>query len=406
LAALVREPGRQITLGARLTRSLRGRAALVGVGETPVGKVPGRSGISFHIDAAANAIEDSGLPKSAIDGVISAFSYVDAFQRESLAVAEYLGIRPRFSPTWQTSGSTGASMIAGAAAAVTAGLADTVLVTAGDNRLSGMSRDGAVKVLAEHTNAEYERPYGLTAPALQALYARRHMHEFGTTPEQLAAVAVTLRQHAILTGRAHMREPLTVADVLGSKLVASPYHVLDCALISDGGAAAIVTASELAADLRHLPVYVLGAGEASDHEHTAAAPSLTTSAARVSGQQAYAMAGLGPRDVDVAEIYDCFTGTFLIHLEDLGFCAKGEGGPFVESGEIGLQGSIPCSTHGGLLSYCHSGMAGGLFHVVEAVRQLRGACGARQVRDAEVALVHGMGGMLSCHTTLILGTRI
>jgi acetyl-CoA acetyltransferase len=386
-------------------RSLRGRVALVGVGETPVGKVPGRSGISFHTEAAARALTDAGLATAAVDGLVSAFSYVDAFQRQSLAVAEQLGIRPRFSPTWQTSGSTGASMIAGAAAAIAAGLAETVLVTAGDNRLSGMSRDGAVKLLADHMNPEYERPYGVTVPALQALCAQRHMSEYGTTPEQLALVAVTLREHARLTGRAHMQHPITVADVLGSKLVSTPYHLLDCALISDGGAAVVLTTPERARDLGQPPVYLLGAGEASDHEHIALAPSLTSSAARVSGQQAYAMAGVRPSDIDVAEIYDAFTGSFIIHLEDLGFCAKGEGGPFVEAGHIGLGGSLPCTTHGGLLSYCHSGMAGGLFHVVEAVRQLRGECGERQVRDAGLALVHGMGGMLSCHTTLVLGTE-
>jgi acetyl-CoA acetyltransferase len=229
------------------------------------------------------------------------------------------------------------------------------------------------------------------------------MDVYGTTPEQFAAVAVSARKHAALNPNAQMREIISVDDVLNSRLIADPLHLLDCSLVSDGGAAVILTSAHRATDFPHHPVYVLGAGEGHGHEHISQARSLTTSAAVESGRRAFEMAGLAPSDIDVAEIYDCFTPVVLIELEDLGFCNKGEAGAFVEAGETALDGSLPMNTHGGLLSHCHPGNPGSMFALTEAVTQLRHEAGARQVKNAEVALAHAQGGIMSSHATLILG---
>jgi acetyl-CoA acetyltransferase len=202
---------------------------------------------------------------------------------------------------------------------------------------------------------------------------------------------------------AQMRQPITIDDVINSKMIAHPLHLLDCSLVSDGGAAVIMTSAERAKDFKKKPVYMLGVGEGHSHEHVSQAQSLTTSAAKEAGERAYAMAGLGPKDMDVAELYDCFTPVVIIELEDLGFCPKGEGGRFVEGGRVELGGELPINTHGGLMSHCHPGHPGSLFSITEAVRQLRGECGPRQVKDAEVAFVHGQGGIMSTHCSMILG---
>ncbi|MEE4143222.1 MAG: thiolase family protein, partial [Halieaceae bacterium] len=211
------------------------------------------------------------------------------------------------------------------------------------------------------------------------------------------------RAHAARNPAAQMRDPITVADVLGSRLIADPLHLLDCSLVSDGGSAIVLTSAELARDLAQAPVYLLGAGEGHTHEHISQAHSLTTSAAREAGERAYAMAGLGPADMDFAQLYDCFTPTVLLELEDLGFCAKGEGGAFLESGATLPGGTLPVNTHGGLLSHSHPGNPGSMFALTEAVWQLRHAAGGRQVHNAGVGLVHAQGGIMSSHTALILG---
>jgi acetyl-CoA acetyltransferase len=200
-----------------------------------------------------------------------------------------------------------------------------------------------------------------------------------------------------------MREPITVDDVIESRLIADPLHLLDCSLVSDGGSAVIMTSAERARDFPHYPVYLLGVGEGHGHEHISQAHDLTASAARQSGAAAYAMAGLGPSDIDLAQLYDCFTPTVLVELEDLGFCDKGEGGSLVDSGALLPGGSLPVNTHGGLLSHCHPGNPGSMFALTESVWQLRGDAGERQVPAAETALVHAQGGIMSSHTTLILG---
>ena len=386
-------------------RSFKGQVAIVGVGETAVGKVPGRSALWFNAEATRLALEDAGIDKSQVDGLVTAPSFVAPFPRMSVAVSEYLGIRPTFSNTLNVSGATAAASVNVAAAAIYAGLADTVVVCCGDNMLSGLTRDLAVKALIESRDPQYEAPFGLLVATTFALTAQRHMAEYGTTPEQLARVAVVTRGHALKKPGAHMTAPITTEDVLASKLITTPYHMLDCALLSDGGAAFVLTAAERARDLRKKPVYLLGGGESYTQEHIFCAESITTTGAAISSRRAYAMAGVGPGDIDVAGIYDCFTGTVIMMLEDLGFCKKGEGGPFVEAGQITHGGRIPINTHGGMLSYAHPGLPGGFFHIVEMVRQLRGEAGERQVAGAELTLCHSLGGGFATNATIILGTE-
>jgi len=250
---------------------------------------------------------------------------------------------------------------------------------------------------------QFEQPYGPTVPAYYALIAQAHMAQYGTTESQFAEIAVAARAWAARNPAAQMRELITVEDVLASRMIADPLHLLDCSLVSDGGSAIIMTSAERARDFPHDPVYLLGAGEGHSHEHISQAHDLTTSAARESGARAYAMAGVGPGDMDLAQLYDCFTPTVLVELEDLGFCDKGEGGAFAESGALRPGGSLPVNTHGGLLSHCHPGNPGSMFALTESVWQLRHSAGERQVADAELALVHAQGGIMSSHTTLILG---
>ena len=374
-------------------RSYAGQVAIVGVGETPVGKVPGRSALWFNAEATRLALADAGIDKHQVDGLLTCPSFVAPFHRMSVAVSEYLGIQPTFSNTVNVSGASAAASISLAAAAIHAGLAETVVVCCGDNMLSGMTRDLAVKALIESRDPQYEAPFGLLVATTFALTAQRHMAEYGTTREQLARVAVITREHARRKPGAHMTAPLTIDDVLASKPITTPYHMLDCALVSDGGAALVLTSAERARDLRRKPVYLLGAGESYTQEHIFCAESITTTGARISSGKAYAMAGVGPGDIDVAGIYDCFTGTVIMMLEDLRFCKKGEGGPFVEAGHITFGGRIPINTHGGMLSYSHPGISGGFLGIVEAVRQLRGEAGQRQVANAKHAITHQMGGM-------------
>jgi acetyl-CoA acetyltransferase len=236
------------------------------------------------------------------------------------------------------------------------------------------------------------------------MIAQRHMHEFGTTPEQLAAAAVAARAWALKNPRAPYPTPLAVEDVLASPLISSPLHKLDCCLVTDGGAALVLTSAERARDLKNPPIYVLGFGEAHDHRNIIGMGDLTSTRAVESAQRAYAMAGIEAKDVDTAHVYDAFTISLMILLEDLGFCAKGEAGPFVEGGAIAPGGELPLNTNGGGLSYTHPGMLG-MFLLTEAVAQLRGQAGERQIADARTSLVHGMGLTLGAHATVMLGNE-
>lgn len=386
--------------------SLRGKVAVIGIGLSAVGKVPGRSPLSLAAEAARNALADAGIAKNEVDGVLSSHAFASPFHRFSVAFSEYFGIGPTFSNTLQVSGATAATMFSIGAAAIHGGLAKTVLLVAADSLMTGLTPDLALRSLTESRDQQYEMPFGIPVANTFAMTAHRHMKEFGTTPEQLAEVAVVHRRHAARTPGAQQTTSITVADVLNSPMVTTPYHKLDCSLISDGGAAFVLTSVEHAKALGiETPIYILGCGECYTHEHIFLMPSLTTTGAVKSAGRAYAMAGYQPRDMDVAGIYDCFTGTVVMMLEDLGFCRKGEGGPFVADGQISYGGQIPSNTHGGLLSFAHSGMPGSLFHFHEVIAQLRGRCGERQVQGAELGLVHSLGAGFATNATTILGTR-
>jgi acetyl-CoA acetyltransferase len=355
--------------------------------------------------AALAALDDAGLALADVDGLLTTPIRVAQWAMPVGMVAQGLGIRPGYLATLDVAGASGTAMVHHAAMAVATGQATTVLCVAGQNQLTNVSRDAAVAQLASvgWAHPEYEAPYGPLVPTLYALVAQRHMHEYGTTPEQMAEVAVAIRGHAALNPLAQKREPIGVADVLASRMITSPLHMLDCAIVSDGAAAFLVTNKERARNLKKPPIQLLGQGYGFTHTYIGEHDHIATTGAVQSGRGAFGMAGVTPADIDVAELYDCFTITVIAELEDLGFCPKGEGGRFVQGGRIRLGGELPVTTHGGLLSAVHPGLAGGMFHVVEAVRQLRGEAGARQVPDAELALAHGNGGIIGIHCTLILG---
>ncbi|WOD14130.1 thiolase C-terminal domain-containing protein [Paraburkholderia kirstenboschensis] len=382
--------------------SLKNKVAIVGVGESEIGKVPLMSGLGLNAQAAKRALDDAGLKVSDIDGVLTAYSFTEPYFMLGSVICEYLGLKPRFNASLVAGGASPAVMLKHAAEAIVAGQAETILVCAGENRATGQTRDAALASLMAVGHPYFEQPYGTSIPGFYAMIARRHMHVYGTTREQLAQVAVNTRAHALLHPNAHMKTPLTAEQVLSAKPIADPLGMLDCCLISDAGGAFIVTSAERAAELGSKPVYLQGIGEHHTHEHLMCAPSLTEFGATESGRIAYQMAGLGPDDIDLAELYDCFTIVPIIEVEELGFCKAGEGGAFFAEGLARIGGKLPVNTHGGMLSHAHAGAAGGLFGIVEAVRQLRGGLGPRQVQGAEVALVHNEGGVLSSHCTVIL----
>ncbi len=382
--------------------SLKNKVAIVGVGESDIGRVPHMTGLGLNAQAAKRALDDAGLSVSDIDGVLTAYSFTEPYFMLGSVICEYLGIKPRLNASMIVGGASPAAMLRHAAHAIALGQAQAVLVCAGENRATGQSRDAAVAALTAVGHPYFEQPYGTSIPSFYAMIAQRHMYEYGTTKAQLAHVAVNTRKHALLHPNAHMKKPSTLEDVLSAKPIADPLGMLDCCLISDAGGAFIVTSADRARDLKARPVYLQGIGEFHTHEHLMCAPSLTEFGAIHSGRAAYDMAGLGPQDIDVAQLYDCFTIVPIIELEELGFCKPGEGGAFFEQGHASIGGRLPVNTHGGMLSHAHAGAAGGLFGIVEAVRQLRGGLGARQVEGAEVALVHNEGGILSSHCTVIL----
>jgi len=388
-----------------MNRSASGKIAIVGVGESDIGKVPGMTGLGLNAQAAKRALENAGLKVSDIDGVLTAYSFTEPYFMLGSVLCEYLGLKPRYNASVVVGGASPAVMLKHAAEAILAGSADTILVCAGENRATGQSRDSAISALLAVGHPYFEQPYGGSIPGYYAMIARRHMHMYGTTREHLAHIAVNTRRHALLHPNAHMKSAITLDDVLSAKPIADPLGMLDCCLISDGAGAFIVTSAERAKDLKSKPSYLLGIGEHHTHEHLMCAPSLTEFGAKQSGERAYQMAGVKPADIDVAQLYDCFTIVPLIELEELGFCEPGEGGAFFSDGRASIGGKLPVNTHGGMLSHAHAGAAGGLFGIVEGVRQLRGGLGPRQVQDAELALVHNEGGILSSHCTLILGNK-
>ena len=378
--------------------SLRGRVAIAGVAESDLGEVgSGFTPLDLIGQATSRALEDAGLKREDVDGLFSASAY---YHMPTLSVGEYLGIRPRYSDATNLGGSSFVSHLFHAAMAIDAGLCEVALIAYGSTQRSAGGR-----LVSGSETLPYEAPYRARYPvSMYALAASRHMNQYGTTREQLAEVAVAAREWAKLNPKAFVRDDLSVEDVLSSRMVSSPLSVLDCCLVTDGGGAVLVTGAERARDLRKPPVYLLGAGEAHWHRNISQMPNLTVSAATESGPRAYQMAKLGSGDIDVAMLYDAFTVNTILFLEDLGFCRKGEGGTFVSGGRISPGGELAVNTNGGGLSYNHPGMYG-LLLLVEAARQVRGECDERQVADANVALVHGNGGVLSSQVTAILGSE-
>jgi acetyl-CoA acetyltransferase len=374
----------------------RGSAAIVGVAESDLGQVAdGMSVFDLMAQGTRRALDDCGLSLKDIDGLFCA----TAQSRLSvLGLAEYLGIDPKFIGSTIVGGSSFEFHVAHAMSAIALGLCNVALIAYGSTQRTIGRKQASVREINP-----YETPFKPFLPSsAYALAASRHMHQFGTTREQLAAVAVAARQGALLNPKAWEKKPLSIADVLSSRMVSYPFTVRDCCLVTDGGGAIIVTSAERARSLKKRPAYVLGCGHSVTHANITSMPDLTVTGALASGKAAYAMAGLTPTDIDAVELYDAFTINTILFLEDLGFCEKGEGGAFVSDGRIAPNGSLAVNTNGGGLSYCHPGMYG-LLLLIEAVRQLRGECGARQVKDCEVAMAHGNGGVLSSQATVILG---
>ncbi|MEV0559033.1 MULTISPECIES: thiolase C-terminal domain-containing protein [unclassified Streptomyces] len=382
------------------------KVAVVGVSLSDCGRVDEATPYALHAQAARRALADSGLDRTVIDGFASAGLGTLA----PVEVAEYLGLRPTWVDSTSVGGSTWEVMAAHAADAIAAGHANAVLLVYGSTARADIKagrRTGNLSFGARGP-LQFEVPYGHTLIAKYAMAARRHMHEYGTTLEQLASVAVQARANAALNPDAMFRDPITVDDVLSGPMIADPFTKLHCCIRSDGGAAVLLAAEEYVQDCRTAPVWVLGTGEHVSHTTMSEWPDFTVSPAAVSGRTAFRRAGVGPQDIDFAEIYDAFTYMTLVTLEDLGFCAKGEGGEFVEKGRLKVAGGdLPVNTDGGGLSAQHPGMRG-LFLLVEAVRQLRGEAGTRQVHRPdghlpELAVASGTGGWFCSSATVVLG---
>ncbi|MBM4763347.1 acetyl-CoA acetyltransferase [Bacillus sp. B15-48] len=371
------------------------QAAIVGVAESELGKVGDKNPLQLQAMAAREALREAGIDKNEIEAVFSAGPYA---YLQTMTISEYLGITPKFSDSTSLGGSSFEAHIEHALAGIHAGLFDVALITYGSNQRSKRVRPGASIAVNQ-----FEAPYGMPFPVgAYALAAQRHMDLYGTTSEQLAEIAVGTRKWANLNPKAFAQGELTVDDVLNSPMVSSPLHALDCCLVTDGGGAIVLVSKEKAKECRTKPIWVLGTGETHTHLNITEMPDLTVTGARESGKRAFEMAGLRPDEIDVVQLYDSFTITVLLQLEDLGFCQKGEGGAFVENQRTAPGGAFPLNTSGGGLSYCHPGLFG-IFLLIEAVRQLRHECGDRQVPDAQTALCNGMGGVLSSSCTVILG---
>jgi len=386
---------------APIERTLRGRAAIVGVADaaSPTGELE-LTGRALEAAMIGEALADAGLTVADVDGL--------CYAGATTGLAEYLGVHPRFIDGTMVGGSSYELHVEHAAAAIAAGLCDVVVsvyaATPRSDRKQGRP-GGFGPPPGPNPMFEWELPYGLRLPmGAYALAASRHMAMYGTTSEQLAQIAVSTRQWATMNPRARYQDPLSIDDVLASPMQSSPLHLLDCCLVTDGAGAFVMTSADRARDLARPPVLVLGAATCGDHQMISQMPDLATTAGAVSGPAAFAMAGIAPGEVDLLMGYDSFTITALLHLEDLGFCAKGEGGAFVADGRLGPGGAFPMNTNGGGLSYTHPGMYG-MFLIVEAVRQLRGECGERQLDGPQVAVAHGSGGVLSTMGTVVLGTE-
>lgn len=386
-----------------INKKLRGAVAVAGVGQAGLGQAHGFTEMEILVQAAHRAVTDAGLTMQDIDGIATASVTSTMW---AMPVIEHLGIKPTFIDSTMLGGSSFVAHLMPAIHALESGQCNAVLVCYGSTqRTSTISRAEIGNARRKLDPQPYETPYNPLNPlSSYALVAARHMHQYGTRREHLAEVAVAARRWAQLNPEASQRDPLTIEEVLASRMVSDPLSVRDCCLVTDGAGAFVLVRSDRAKDLKQKPVYVLGNSTAVWNRQISSMHDLTVTAAQQSGRLAFEMAGLTPKDVDVVELYDAFTINTILFLEDLGFCAKGEGGDFVSNGAIAPGGRLPVNTNGGGLSCIHPGMYG-IFIMIEAVRQLRASCGERQVDGAEVAVVHGNGGTLSSQSTAILGTQ-
>jgi acetyl-CoA acetyltransferase len=371
---------------------------ITGVGLTSYGKHEGLTSLDLMSMAAELAIADAGLARANIDGILCGYSTVSPHIMLATVFAEHFGIRPAYAHAVQVGGATGLAMTMLAHHLADAGVVKHVLVVGGENRLTGQSRDASIQALAQVGHPDHEVPLGPTIPAYYGLVASRYMHEYGVTQEDLAEFAVLMRAHAATHPGAQFREPITVADVMTSKPVALPLKLLDCCPVSDGGAAFVVSRDRTGGT----GVRVRGCAQAHTHQHVTAAPRLSELGAEIAISKARAASGVAISDVRYAAVYDSFTITLVMLLEDLGLARRGEAAARVRSGYFGRDGEVPLNTHGGLLSYGHCGVGGAMAHLVETHLQMTERAGKRQVRDASIALLHGDGGVLSSHVSMFL----
>lgn len=385
-----------------MPRQLRGKAVVAGVGVAGLGDASGYTDLEILAAAATNAIQDAGLSFKDVDGITTCSSIAPMW---ALSAIEYLGIKPSFVDSTMLGGSSYVAHMLPAIQALNSGQCNAVLVCYGSTqRTAKLDRAEMGRIRKVIEPQPYETPYGAPMPiAAYALAASRHMHQYGTTRGQLAEVAVAARKWAQLNPEAVKKSELSLDDVLGSRLVCDPLTARDCCMVSDGAGAFVLVRSDRTKDLRREPIYVLGNATAVWNRQISSMHDLTVTAAAESGKRCFEMAGYDASDMDMAMLYDAFTINNILFLEDLGFCKKGEGGSFVSDGALAPGGRFPVNTNGGGLSCVHPGMYG-VFLVIEAVRQLRGECAARQVTDANLALVHGNGGTLSSQSTAVLGT--
>jgi acetyl-CoA acetyltransferase len=386
------------------SQHLRNRCAIVGAGNSRLGQVPGVSSLDLLVEAMANALDDAGLKPSDIDGIVCRGP--DDSYAHHQRIGERLGINAGFSTSLDNGGASQILSVALAVMAIDAGLARTVICGYGRDAWSRTHKSEEARVKNQtRPEAQHDQEFGpeygyFGAVAAHAFGAQRHMHEFGTTREQFAEIAIAFREHASKNPAAQIRKPLTVEEYFKARPIVSPFGLFDCSLRSDGAGAVIVTSAERARDLKATPVMIRGFGSFNNLTGWFADENMIHTAAKQSGEAAYRMAGIAPDEVDTAQLYDCFTYMVLVQLEDYGFCAKGEGGGFVQSGALRLGGRLPTNTSGGQLSEAH---VEGMLQIVEGVRQLRRDYPLpRQVKDAEIALVSGHGGNQVCHSTLIL----
>jgi acetyl-CoA acetyltransferase len=392
-------------------RMLAKGIVIAGVGETEQGVLPNRGSFQLLAEVTRLTLDDAGITLAEVDGLVTAFSFVEATLMHSTTLADYLGFAPGYFASVAVGGATAPLMAIQAALAIDAGLAECVLCVRGDNTRSGISSSGMIAMAREMSHGAFEAPYGLTTIGGYGLLAQRYMYEHNVPQEALAAVVATQSEHAALKWNAMLREVVTVEDVLADRWIATPFHAMDCSLVSDGAAAFLVTTAERAKSMRATPVYIAGMGEGYSHQYITEAKGVegVRQGLGRAGRRAMEVAGITPADLDVAEIYDSFSFTPLIALEGFGICGPGEAGDWVMEGNAKLGGKLPMNTHGGLLRQAH---LGAMHHIVEAALQLRGEAddsdrggGNHQVPDAKIAITNGSGGILAATSAIVLSSE-